>query len=124
VLPKLRPFNTGDEPLYLRDSFQLFCSVINGDSPFTFEWLFQNATITSTFDLRIENSKKSSTLTIDSVSAKHSGEYVCRVLNRAGFATISTALVVKGLCGVLSGFSIVIKKLRPFPKKTYPLQCY
>jgi hypothetical protein len=97
VLPKLRPFNTDDEPLYLKDSFQLLCSVINGDSPFTFEWLFQNRSIASSFDLRIETSKKSSTLTIDSVSAKHSGEYMCRVVNRAGFAAITTALVVKGL---------------------------
>jgi hypothetical protein len=97
VLPKLRPFNTGDDPLYLKDSFQLFCSVINGDSPFTFEWLFQNISIKSSNDIRIDIFKKSSTLTIDSVSAKHSGEYMCRVLNMAGFASITTALVVKGL---------------------------
>jgi hypothetical protein len=71
--------------------------VIHGDSPFTFEWLFQNATVEDSFDTRIESSKRSSTLSIESVNAKHTGEYTCRVLNMAGVAAISTTLVVKGL---------------------------
>jgi Immunoglobulin domain len=96
VLPKLRPFNVGEDPLYLKDAFQLFCSVIHGDSPFTFEWLFENVTIEDNIDTRIESGKRSSTLSIESVNAKHTGLYTCRVLNMAGAATISTALVVKG----------------------------
>jgi hypothetical protein len=96
VLPKLKQFNTDEEPLYYEESFQLFCSVIHGDSPFTFEWLFQNKSIDDFFDIKVENSKKKSGLTIDSVLAKHAGDYTCKVLNKAGFSTFTTTLVVKG----------------------------
>jgi hypothetical protein len=75
ALPKLKQFSTDEEPLFYEESFQLTCSVIHGDSPFTFQWLFQNNTIENTFDIKVENSKKRSILTIDSVSAKHAGEY-------------------------------------------------
>jgi hypothetical protein len=97
VLPKLKQFSTDEEPLYYEDSFQLVCSVMHGDSPFTFEWLFQNRSIENRPDIKVENSKKRSLLSIDSVVAKHAGEYTCRVLNQAGIASITTTLVVKGL---------------------------
>jgi Immunoglobulin domain len=96
VLPKLKQFNTDEEPLYYEESFQLFCSVIHGDSPFAFQWLFQNKTVEHFYDVKVENGKKKSGLTIDSVSAKHAGEYTCKVTNEAGFTAISTTLVVKG----------------------------
>jgi Immunoglobulin domain len=96
VLPKLKPFNTGEDPLFMGDFFQLICSVTSGDSPFTFNWLFQNESLESSYETRIEETKRSSTLSIESVSAKHTGEYTCKVLNKAGFASITTALVVKG----------------------------
>jgi hypothetical protein len=35
-------------------------------------------------------------LSIDSVTAKHAGEYTCKVLNEAGYSAITTTLVVKG----------------------------
>jgi hypothetical protein len=96
VLPKLKQFSIDEEPLYYEESFQLTCSVIHGDSPFTFEWLFQNKSIENLFDIKVENAKKKSGLSIDSVSAKHAGDYTCKVLNSAGFSTITTTLVVKG----------------------------
>jgi Immunoglobulin domain len=96
VLPRLKQFSTDEEPLYFEDSTQLTCYVIQGDSPFTFQWLFQNKTIEDLIDVRIEDSAKRSILSIDSVSARHAGEYACKVLNRAGFSTITTNLVVKG----------------------------
>jgi hypothetical protein len=105
VLPKLKPFNTGEDPLYLKDFFQLFCSVVQGDSPFTFEWIFQNNSVENSLETRIESSKRSSSLTIESVTAKHSGEYTCRVLNMAGSTSITTELVVKGLFNLLLWFS-------------------
>jgi hypothetical protein len=96
VLPKLAPFYVGDEPLFMEDYFQLVCSIVHGDSPFKFEWLFRNTSIENFFEIRIENTKRSSTLSIESVTAKHSGEYTCKVSNKAGFTSITTALVVKG----------------------------
>jgi hypothetical protein len=72
---------------------------MQGDSPFMFEWLFQNKSIDDLFDIKVENGKKKSGLSIDSVSAKHAGDYTCKVLNKAGFSMITTTLVVKGwLC--------------------------
>jgi hypothetical protein len=96
VLPKLKHFSVDEEPLYFDESFQLICSVIYGDSPFAFHWLFQNNTLEDSLDIKIENSNKRSILTVDSVAAKHAGEYTCKVLNNAGFSTITTTLVVKG----------------------------
>jgi Immunoglobulin domain len=96
VLPKLKQFSVDEEPLFFDESFQLICSVIHGDSPFTFHWMFQNKTLENEYEIKIENSKKRSILTIDSVTAKHAGEYTCKVLNKAGFSTITTTLVVKG----------------------------
>jgi Immunoglobulin I-set domain len=96
VLPKLKQFNTDDEPLYYEESTQLTCYVIMGDSPFSFQWLFQNRTIDELYDVKVEDSAKRSILSIDSVNAEHAGEYTCKVLNKAGFSTITTKLVVKG----------------------------
>jgi hypothetical protein len=95
-LPRLKQFNTDEEPLYYEDSTQLTCYVIHGDSPFAFQWLFQNNSIEDLLDVKVENSAKRSILSIDSVSARHAGEYTCKVLNKAGFTTITTTLVVKG----------------------------
>jgi hypothetical protein len=78
------------------DFFQLICSVTSGDSPFTFHWLHQNKSFESSYETRIEETKRSSMLSIESVSAKNAGEYTCKVLNNAGFSSITTALVVKG----------------------------
>jgi hypothetical protein len=96
VLPKLAPFYVADEPLHMEDYFQLVCSPIHGDSPFKFEWVFKNTSIENFFEIRIENTKRSSTLSIESVAATHSGEYTCKVSNIAGSTSITTALVVKG----------------------------
>jgi hypothetical protein len=97
VLPKLGPFNVGEEPrLFFEDFFQLICSVLQGDSPFTFEWLFQNRSISNNRDTSIESTKRSSTLNIESVTAKHTGSYTCKVHNHAGHASITTALIVRG----------------------------
>jgi Immunoglobulin domain len=97
VLPKLAPFNVDDEPLHLDDFFQIVCSVIHGDSPFTFEWLFQNETIENSVDTKIVNSKRTSILSIESVSYKHTGSYTCKVRNKAGASYLTAALVVEGL---------------------------
>jgi Immunoglobulin I-set domain len=92
----LKQFSIDEEPLFYEESFLLTCSVIHGDSPFTFQWLFQNQTIENFYDMKVESTKKKSLLSIDSVNAKHAGEYTCKVLNSAGFSTITTSLVVKG----------------------------
>jgi hypothetical protein len=96
VLPKLKQFNDDEEPLHLDDFYQLYCSVIHGDSPFTFQWLFQNKSIVEIYDIKVENSKQRSILSIDSVSGRHAGEYMCKVSNKAGYSSITTTLVVKG----------------------------
>jgi hypothetical protein len=90
--------------LYYEESTQLSCYVILGDSPLTFQWLFQNDSIEHLSGVKVESANKRSLLTIDSVSAKHAGEYTCKVINEAGFTTITTTLVVKGsknICSVL-----------------------
>lgn len=47
-------------------------------------------------NIKVENTKRTSSLTFEAVSADEVGEYVCVASNKAGFANSSTTLIVKG----------------------------
>lgn len=86
-----------NEPLFIDDFYQLQCSVLQGDPPFRIQWLFENKPLIENQNIRIENTKRSSTLVFDAVSGDNMGEYVCVASNKAGFSNSSTELIVKGL---------------------------
>lgn len=99
VPPKLAPFAISDEPLHLGDYFQLTCAVLHGDSPYNITWYFNDEPITYVDGVSILfHGKRSSSLNIESVSAKHSGIYSCTGSNAAGRANVTTALSIRGLC--------------------------
>lgn len=99
VPPKLAPFATNDEPLHLGDYFQLTCAVVHGDFPYNITWYFNDEPITYFDGVSIlMHGKRSSSLNIESVSAQHSGNYSCKGSNRAGQASITSTLSIRGLC--------------------------
>ena len=72
--------------------------MIHGDQPITIYWLFDNDQINKDLGILVNSlSSRSSVLTIDSIKAKHAGNYTCVGKNVAGITTHSTSLIVNGL---------------------------
>ncbi|XP_066145690.1 cell adhesion molecule Dscam1 isoform X36 [Euwallacea fornicatus] len=95
VAPQILPFGFGEESVNSGDPASLNCLVYKGDLPLNISWLHNNSTIHQEFGITlIPTGKKGSSLTIDSVSADHAGEYSCIALNRAGFDRHSAVLNV------------------------------
>ena len=75
------------------------CAVTKGDSPLQINWLFENEPIDITRrDIVVSKSgKRAKQLTIESVGAKHAGEYTCVAENSAGSRMRSAYLAVNGI---------------------------
>lgn len=84
------------EPLFIDDFYKLDCSVLQGDPPFRIQWLFRNEPLVGSHNIKIESTKRSSTLVFDAISGDNIGQYVCVASNKAGFANMSTEIIVKG----------------------------
>lgn len=90
---------------------QLMCSTSEGDQPFNITWLMDDEPIhvkdsggehnvmrNTANNIHISDySPFSSILTINSVTAKHSGNYTCQIKNVAGIVEHTAALFVFGL---------------------------
>ncbi|KAL7294790.1 hypothetical protein TKK_0011722 [Trichogramma kaykai] len=96
VSPQITPFTLGDEPVNYGESISITCGVSKGDQPLEFHWYFKGDQILAAErpDLSISTNKRRSILEIDSVSAKHAGEYTCTVSNDAGATSHSTTLAI------------------------------
>lgn len=80
------------------DSASLMCTVIKGDNPVTIRWLHNGYVINGQQGVTIGRmGVRASSLTIDSVTAEHSGEYTCMASNLAGSANFSASLAVNGI---------------------------
>lgn len=88
------------EPANSGDLTSMTCSINKGDLPITLTWLHNNASIKSSEGISINQiNKKISTLSIESIEAKHAGLYICVAKNLAGTASHSAYLNVNGtLC--------------------------
>jgi len=108
VAPQLAPFSFGDEAANAGEMATVQCAVIKGDLPIDVTWSFNGREIEAANgafdehsydnpDIAISrSSKRASTLTIESVAARHAGEYSCTASNTAGTATHSSVLSVNG----------------------------
>ena len=97
------PFNFGDEEFNLHDSVSATCSVSKGNLPLKIWWTFAGIEETSHHELEtndeismVKNGKKIIMLSIDSVKARHRGNYTCYAKNRAGIASFSGQLAING----------------------------
>ncbi|XP_072765905.1 Down syndrome cell adhesion molecule 1 isoform X47 [Anoplolepis gracilipes] len=106
VAPQLAPFTFGDEAANAGEMATVQCAVIKGDLPIDIIWSFNGRVIDTAngaFDehnydnsdiVISRSSKRISQLTIESVAARHAGEYSCTASNTAGTATHSSVLSV------------------------------
>uniref|UniRef100_A0A1A9WR29 Ig-like domain-containing protein n=1 Tax=Glossina brevipalpis TaxID=37001 RepID=A0A1A9WR29_9MUSC len=99
VPPKLAPLpSSADSPLYMGDYFQLNCAVVHGDAPFNITWFYNDEPVNKLDGITIlMQSKRSSSLNIESVRGEHAGKYTCMGANRAGVTEVFTHLIVKEL---------------------------
>lgn len=66
--------------------------------PVKFSWMFNGTPITNHLSIVVAPyGKKTSLLSIESVDESHIGNYTCIANNRAGAATFSAELLVKGM---------------------------
>lgn len=74
------------------------CAIIKGDSPISISWFFNGVEITPGYqDMLIgKMSQRISTLSIEAVRARHSGDYTCRASNAAGKTDHTAHLHVNG----------------------------
>lgn len=100
VAPKVSLVTTGTNPFYIDDFVQFICSA-NGDMPIKFEWGFNNESIGVLDNIKIDGTRRSSTLTIEAVTADNVGLYHCTATNKGGKETSSSELIVKGVLGFL-----------------------
>lgn len=73
------------------------CSVVAGDLPLNILWKFNNANIDSVKGITVGSAnRRSSTISIESVSYEHAGNYTCVVENKVGKTEQTAALNVNG----------------------------
>lgn len=98
VPPIIVPFSFGEKSSHFNQYLTLQCTISEGDLPINILWTFNNQLITSELDIiTAKMGKRSSVLTIESVTAKHAGIYSCQGENQAGIAAYSTELKVIGV---------------------------
>ncbi|XP_076672513.1 Down syndrome cell adhesion molecule 1 isoform X18 [Andrena cerasifolii] len=105
VTPQLAPFTFGDEAANAGEMATVQCAAIKGDLPLRIVWSLNGRPVDvgrvssshgyDTPDIVVtRSSKRISTLTIDSVAARHAGEYKCAASNAAGSVSHTSVLSV------------------------------
>lgn len=98
VAPQIAPFTFGEEPVNAGEMVSVQCAVVKGDSPLEVTWMFNNHLIESDqSDIVIDNINRRKQLTIESISARHAGEYTCVASNIAGSVSRTAALDINGI---------------------------
>lgn len=110
VLPKVIPFAFQDDQNFKGMRAHISCAVSQGDLPLTFQW-FKDGQSLSSMKFAGANvvsyDGHSSSLSIDSVTSGHSGNYTCITTNEAGTASYTARLMVQGNCLVIDEISVL-----------------
>lgn len=73
------------------------CTAREGDLPITIEWQLNNKKLEVFPEITVSSaSKRSSTLSVESVSHAHAGIYTCSAKNKAGETAYTAELKVNG----------------------------
>lgn len=89
----------GDEAANAGEAVSVVCTIVKGDLPIDLSWALNGVPIEpgKFSDISVSStSKRVSLLTIDSVTARHTGEYTCTASNAAGATSYSAQLAVNG----------------------------
>ncbi|XP_047019156.1 Down syndrome cell adhesion molecule-like protein Dscam2 [Helicoverpa zea] len=99
--PKISPFIFSSE-LTEGSSVQVLCGVSSGDKPMYFTWLKDGAPLPPNLQIEEKSLNEFSLLMFSDLTARHSGEYTCRVSNHAATVNYTAQLSVKGECAPAS----------------------
>ncbi|XP_060820239.1 cell adhesion molecule Dscam2 isoform X35 [Bombus pascuorum] len=96
VAPQIAPFVITEEPANWGDSISVVCAILKGDLPIEITWALNGEPIgRDRSDINIlATTRKNSILSIESVAARHAGEYTCSASNKAGATSHSATLAV------------------------------
>ena len=98
VLPQIVPFDFGDESINELDMVSASCTVNKGDLPIDIIWTNNDVKLFSNDGIVISRTnKRMSVLSIESVRARHVGNYTCIATNSAGVVQYSAELAVNGM---------------------------
>ncbi|XP_059047424.1 cell adhesion molecule Dscam2-like [Achroia grisella] len=92
--PKISPFMFSSE-LTEGSSVQVLCGVSSGDKPMYFSWLKDGAPLSSNLQIEEKSLNEFSLLMFSDLTARHSGDYTCRVTNHAATVNYTATLSVK-----------------------------
>lgn len=100
VPPKITPFTFGEQPMNFGEVVSISCIISGGDLPVNAEWYFNLKPLSQVSNLQDviveKRGQRIYNLMIESVSAKHIGNYTCRTSNQAGVVDMSSELNVNG----------------------------
>ncbi|XP_058830694.1 cell adhesion molecule Dscam2 isoform X40 [Topomyia yanbarensis] len=95
VPPQIVPFDFGEESVFAMDMVSATCTVNKGDLPIEVTWLLNGERIYSNDGISVSRpNQRLSTLSIESVRGRHSGNYTCVAKNHAGNVDYSSPLLV------------------------------
>lgn len=91
------PFEFGEEPVNDQELVLVTCAVSKGDLPLRINWYFNNQRVNSgERGVTLVDTKRTSQLSIESVSHRNQGNYSCVVRNSAGVVNHTAQLFVNG----------------------------
>lgn len=97
------PFDFGEESINELDMVSASCTVNKGDLPVDIYWTKNGGRVYTNDGLIVtRNSQRLSVLSIESVRARHAGNYSCVATNNAGAITQSAMLAVNGYCSTFT----------------------
>ncbi|XP_076265889.1 Down syndrome cell adhesion molecule 1 isoform X21 [Rhynchophorus ferrugineus] len=95
VAPRLQSFTYGDEPLSMGQSTTVNCNLAYGDLPVTFSWMLNGNPVGDIDGINVGAfGRKTSFLSIDSLTEAHAGNYTCVASNMAGISSFTAELLV------------------------------
>ncbi|XP_066145675.1 cell adhesion molecule Dscam1 isoform X22 [Euwallacea fornicatus] len=95
VPPQIMPFDFGETSVHANQFIQASCTVSEGDLPLVISWLFNYQPLDQYSDTTIAAvGKRTSFLSIESVTHDNAGNYTCKAENSAGQATYTAELLV------------------------------
>lgn len=103
-MPRIIPFNFEENPVESGQYATAQCTISHGDLPIGINWLFNDKNVDKANVLITAVGRRSSSLSIESVTYEHAGNYTCVGNNKVGSTQFTTQLHVNGIVA----FSIIV----------------
>lgn len=106
------PFAFEKGPAKTGQDITITCTVSEGDLPLGIRWLLNGNPVESYRSINSAKfGKRNMVLSIESVTAEHTGNYTCEASNKAGTVSYATDLQVYGTRGRFRNYFVAIKTL-------------